>query len=51
MCQVSDFKGLEEGCILDFKYLKTDVGQRKLEKRAVVRHVHGFNVGCEFVDL
>lgn len=51
MCQVVDYKGLEEGCILSLDYSLNDIGQRKINKRAIIRHTHGMTVGCEFIEL
>lgn len=51
LCQVSDSKGLEEGQILILDYRLDDIGKRKINKRAVIRHKHGMSVGCEFMQL
>ncbi len=51
MCQVSDNKVLEVGHILSLNYILNDIGQRKINKRAIIRHTHGMKVGCEFIEL
>ena len=51
MCQVSNYKGLKEGFILSLDYILNDnIGQRTINKRAVICHTHGMTVGCEFMD-
>ncbi len=50
-CQVSNHKGLEEGNILSLDYSLNDIGQKKINRRAVIRHTNGMTVGCEFVEL
>lgn len=50
-CQVSDYKGLEEGNILSLEYTLHDIGQKKINKRAIIRHTNGSTVGCEFVEI
>lgn len=51
MCQVSDHEGLEEGSILRLDYNLDDLGLRKVNKLAIIRHAHGITLGCEFVRL
>jgi hypothetical protein len=51
MCQVSDHKGLEQGHILSLNYNLDDLGLRKINKLAIIRHTHGITIGCEFVTL
>ena len=51
MCQVSDHEGLEEGNILSLEYNLDDLGLRKINKLAIIRHTHGITLGCEFVRL
>lgn len=50
-CKVTDHKGLEEGQILRLDYTLDDIRQRKINKFGVIRHKHGMNVGCEFMEL
>ena len=51
MCQVNDHEGLEEGQILSLQYNLDDLGLRKINKLAIIRHMHGITLGCEFVRL
>lgn len=51
LCQVSDIRGLEEGQILSLDYQLDNLAQRKIHKRAVIRHTHGLSVGCEFMQF
>jgi len=51
MCQVTDYKGLEEGHILVLDYILNDIAQKKINKQAVIRHTHGMSIGCEFIEL
>ncbi|MGA7278177.1 MAG: hypothetical protein WBW79_09590 [Desulfocapsaceae bacterium] len=51
MCQVTDYKGLEEGHILTLDYILNDIAQKKIKKQAVIRHRNGMSIGCEFIEL
>lgn len=51
MCQVSDYKGLEEGQILSLDYVLDDIGQRKINQLGIIRHTHGMKLGCEFIGF
>jgi hypothetical protein len=50
MCQVTDYRGLEEGQLLKLDYILDDIGQRKINKLGLIRHKHGMKVGCEFIE-
>ena len=50
-CHVDDYKGLEIGNILKLNYIVNDIGQRQVNKLAIIRNIHGFSIGCEFVEV
>jgi hypothetical protein len=51
LCQLTNYRGLTAGNILTLEYVLNDIGQRKISKRAIIRHTQGRAVGCEFLEL
>ena len=51
MCQVSNYRELHEGCIVNFEYFHDGGIRRKNSRRAVIRHKNGMTMGCEFLEL
>lgn len=49
-CLVSNYSGLQEGYVLNLDYRLSDIQQSKISRQAVIRHVHGMTVGCEFME-
>lgn len=50
-CQVSNSAGLEEGYVLNLDYILCDIGKSKINIKAVIRHIQGVTIGCEFLIL
>lgn len=50
-CQVSNSAGLEEGYVLSLDYKLCDIGNSEINIKAVIRHIQGMTIGCEFLIL